>query len=213
MCEVHANERQYSYMAISRKNFLLSLSFMLLLAAVFLQYTPTTTFYNKLLGKLELTGFQTSLSLNDYAMKDHLGNEVSWQTYNDKPLYLTTGFTQCPYSCPTTMAFYQKLADRLQDRARFALLTVDPDNDTPAVLKRYLSGINPRFIGLYIEEKHNLIRAIADLKQSVQDIPGAQNIIHSNYIYLLHPTTKGLIIYNKQNLELISQDFTRINQT
>lgn len=200
-------------MTISRRFFLLALSALLIVAAVFLQYTPATTYYNQLLGKPDLAGFQTSLSLNDYQMQDQLGNAVSWQTFADKPLFLTTGFTQCPHSCPTTMAFYQKLAEKLQHKASFALLTIDPQQDTPPVLEQYLTAINPQFIGLYIKDEQNLKRAIADLKQSVQDIPGAQNIIHSNYIYLLHPAAKGLIIYNQQDIDQISQDFTRINQT
>ena len=196
---------------LSKRSLLLSISGILIIGAIVLVQSPTIGFYNRLLGQPVLAGFQTSITLNDYQMLNAKGQVVSWLDYADKPLYLTTGFTLCPYSCPATMVFYQKLADILEDRAAFALLTIDPNNDKPKVLLHYLGKFNPEFIGLYIKNPDNFKRAIADLKQSVQDIPGKQNIIHSSFIYLLHPKLKGLVIYNRQDLDLFIEDFERIS--
>ena len=61
------------------------------------------------------------------------------------------GFTQCPDVCPTSM---QELAEVKQmlgkdgDRLQGIFVTVDPERDTPEVLKAYMTNFDPTFLAL-----------------------------------------------------------------
>lgn len=61
------------------------------------------------------------------------------------------GFTHCPDICPTTMATFKRVWDRLgtegrTDRARFDFVSVDPERDTPEILARYVGYFSPDFV-------------------------------------------------------------------
>ncbi len=72
------------------------------------------------------------------------------------------GYTHCPDICPQTM---QRLAEAVSllgpDAAgvQVALITVDPERDTPEVLGTYVANFNPDFVGLYGQAEE--IQAIA----------------------------------------------------
>ncbi|MDY3331894.1 MAG: SCO family protein [Pelistega sp.] len=62
------------------------------------------------------------------------------------------GFTQCPDVCPTTLLrlseMYSLLDEREQAQLSIVLVSVDPERDTPEVIKRYLANFSERFEGL-----------------------------------------------------------------
>lgn len=68
-----------------------------------------------------------------------------------KPYAMFFGFTHCPDVCPTTM---QEVADTLAAAGppakefQVLFVSVDPERDTPELLKSYLGGFDPRIIGL-----------------------------------------------------------------
>ena len=61
------------------------------------------------------------------------------------------GYTHCPDVCPTTMAELATIKQSLgADGARLQAIfvTLDPERDTPEVLKPYVAGFDPGFIAL-----------------------------------------------------------------
>ena len=63
------------------------------------------------------------------------------------------GFTHCPDICPTTLALFNSLSDKLQDTdffadTQFLLVSLDPARDTPEALKTYIQYFNPAFVGV-----------------------------------------------------------------
>ena len=65
------------------------------------------------------------------------------------------GFTQCPDVCPTSMSILGQVELALRDASgefdpdfRGILVSVDPDRDDQATLKRYVEAFSPRFTGL-----------------------------------------------------------------
>ena len=65
------------------------------------------------------------------------------------------GFTHCPDVCPTDLAVIGQALRRFEksDPARAArvapiFVSVDPERDTPAVLKDYVAAFHPRLVGL-----------------------------------------------------------------
>jgi protein SCO1/2 len=86
-----------------------------------------------------------------FSMTDHDGKTISDKDFRGRPYAMFFGFTSCPDVCPTTLARLSALKQRLgdaADRIRFILVSVDPERDTPGVMKAYLSAFDPGFIGL-----------------------------------------------------------------
>jgi protein SCO1/2 len=62
------------------------------------------------------------------------------------------GFTQCPDVCPTTLTTLAQMKKQLADlpagqQPRVLLVSVDPERDTPAILKPYVTFFDPSFLG------------------------------------------------------------------
>jgi protein SCO1/2 len=61
------------------------------------------------------------------------------------------GYTQCPDVCPTTMAELSQIRKSLGaegDRIETVFVTIDPERDTPEVLKAYVGNFGPGFTAL-----------------------------------------------------------------
>jgi protein SCO1 len=76
---------------------------------------------------------------------------VSLSDFRGRAVLLFFGYTQCPDVCPLTMAklrlAMEQLGDRRQD-VQVILITVDPEEDSPARLREYLQHFDPAFLGL-----------------------------------------------------------------
>jgi len=84
-------------------------------------------------------------------LPDDRGGVFDLVTQHGKAVLVTFGYTRCPDVCPTTLAFLQDAISRLgPDAARVCVVfvTLDPGQDTPSVLKDYLSAFPPEPIGL-----------------------------------------------------------------
>ena len=71
--------------------------------------------------------------------------------WNGKVVVVFFGYTQCPDFCPTTLAELaqaKKALGAAGDRVQVVFVTVDPERDTPEILKAYLANFGPDFIGL-----------------------------------------------------------------
>ena len=87
----------------------------------------------------------------DFALPDADGKVRSLQEFKGKAVVVFFGFTQCPDVCPTTLteiAQAKKLLGPLGDKVQAVFITVDPERDTPQVLKTYLANFDPGAIGL-----------------------------------------------------------------
>jgi protein SCO1/2 len=76
---------------------------------------------------------------------------VTNQTYKGKLMLIYFGFTFCPDACPTALGVMSAALDKLDvaaDRVVPIFITVDPERDTPQVMKDYVSSFSPRLVGL-----------------------------------------------------------------
>jgi protein SCO1/2 len=79
------------------------------------------------------------------------GRRLSSAELKGRPFALFFGFTHCPDVCPTTMLELSNVIKQMgpdADRMRFFFVSVDPERDTPDLLKLYLSNFDPRITGL-----------------------------------------------------------------
>ena len=85
-----------------------------------------------------------------YLLQDVAGRAVSDQDFRGRFQLLTFGYTSCPDVCPTTLLEIAAVLKNLGEDAKCAALfiTVDPERDTPAVLKTYVNNFDSRIVAL-----------------------------------------------------------------
>ena len=79
------------------------------------------------------------------------GNPFRLSEQRGKVVLLFFGYTNCLDVCPTTLAQFKQIKDRLGDQAeqtRFVFITVDPERDTQERVRLYLENFDPSFVGL-----------------------------------------------------------------
>jgi protein SCO1/2 len=88
----------------------------------------------------------------DFTLTDHNGQPRSIKDFAGKVVVLFFGYTQCPDVCPTSMAELaevKKLLGKDGERLQGLFVTVDPQRDTPELLKAYMANFDPTFLALY----------------------------------------------------------------
>lgn len=90
-----------------------------------------------------------------FTLTDQNGRTVSDRQFDGQYRLIYFGYTFCPDVCPTTlqklMSGFKAFSDAAPDRAAKVqpiFITVDPERDTPAVMKSYVAAFSPRLIGL-----------------------------------------------------------------
>lgn len=86
-----------------------------------------------------------------FRLIDHRGAEVSNETYHGRYVLVFFGFTRCKVVCPRALSRLTKALDALgpaADRLAPLYVTVDPERDTPDVMRAFLEQNYPRFTGL-----------------------------------------------------------------
>jgi protein SCO1/2 len=88
----------------------------------------------------------------DFALVDFDGQPRTLADFKGKVVVVFFGYTQCPDVCPTTMSELAQVKQALGaegDRLQVLFVSVDPERDTPAVLKAYMQPFDPSFLALY----------------------------------------------------------------
>jgi protein SCO1/2 len=86
-----------------------------------------------------------------FNLKDLDGRPRSLADYRGRILVVFFGFTHCPDACPTELfklALAMKQLAAVSDRIQVLFITLDPERDSPAVLKSYVAAFDPRFAAL-----------------------------------------------------------------
>jgi protein SCO1/2 len=149
-----------------------------------------------------------------FRLIDQDGRAVSERDFAGEPYLVFFGFTHCPDVCPTTLMEVSDVLDKLGGDARIGALfiTVDPERDTPAELKEYLSSFNPRFKGLTGDSA-----AIAQVAKSyrvyLKKVPldnGDYTMDHTALVYLMDKNGKFVAPFNlKRRPEDAAADLRR----
>jgi protein SCO1/2 len=90
---------------------------------------------------------QTSFIGGDFSLVNQDGKPITQANFLGKPTAYFFGYTNCPDACPTTLT---DMTDRLKalgpegDKFNVVFITVDPQRDTPQLLKTYLESFDPR---------------------------------------------------------------------
>lgn len=137
-------------------------------------------------GKADLGG--------PFTLIDHDGKPVSEADLLGKPHMVYFGFTFCPDVCPTAlqkMGAAQELLGPQGDDIGYVLISIDPERDTPALLKQYVTA-NIFPIGLrgytgsleQVEMAKKAYKVYAT-KAKLDGSEGDYTVDHSDIIYLM----------------------------
>lgn len=125
-----------------------------------------------------------------FTMVDHNASPVSESSFAGRPYILFFGFRHCPDVCPTTLSWLSTLLDEVapsKDRPPIVMASVDPERDTPEVLRAYIDSFGSGIIGLTGSPEQ--VTAMTDVwKIYVRKVPtdnGGYAMDHSASIYLI----------------------------
>lgn len=95
------------------------------------------------------TALPVRAALAPFDLVDTQGAPVSPERLRGHPTLVFFGFTYCPDVCPTTLALLAAVQKEVNlPGLKVALITVDPERDTPEQLGKYISSFGGDFIGL-----------------------------------------------------------------
>jgi protein SCO1/2 len=149
-----------------------------------------------------------------FQLTDQSGKRVSEATYKGGPMIVFFGFTHCPDVCPTTLFEMSEVLKRIPKDKKVAALfvTVDPERDTPALLKDYLSSFDPRISGLTgtREEIDVALKAYRVFAKKVPQENGEYTMDHSAIIYLMDKQGRFVNALNMQQApEAVAREIQR----
>lgn len=128
-----------------------------------------------------------------FQLTDHFGRRVNDKDFLGHFLLIFFGFTHCKVVCPENLG---KLSRALEimgddvDQVQPLYVSVDPDRDTPDVMRRFLEERYPKFLGLtgdkdHIESMKKLYKVYA-VREAV-DADGGYDVPHSAMTFLMGP--------------------------
>ncbi len=118
------------------------------------------------------------------------GGVLDSRTLIGKPYLVFFGFTQCPTVCPTTLADLGNLLDAFAREGgdlRAYYVTVDPERDTPEVMREYMASFSDRITGL-TGSPEAIERVARAFRAEVKRVPlpgGGTTIEHSLMVYMM----------------------------
>jgi protein SCO1/2 len=147
-----------------------------------------------------------------FSLVDGDGKPVTDATFRGKPLALFFGFTHCPDVCPTTLGeaagWLETLGEAGKD-LRFAFVTVDPERDTPEILKNYIDAFDTRVIGLTGSrlQVDAMIKAYRVYARKVPLEGGGYTMDHTAGVYLMNRDMRfvGIINYQEETAKALAK--------
>ena len=124
-----------------------------------------------------------------FVLASHDGASVDSKTLLGRPYAVFFGFTNCPDVCPTTMFEIgedMKALGAAAQNFRVFFITVDPERDTPELLKSYLSAFDARISGLIVKNEAELQSITKAFKAHYRKVPTSSGYTmdHTAAVYL-----------------------------
>lgn len=151
----------------------------------------------------------------DFQLIDQDGKVFTNDNLKGKLSLIYFGFTYCPDICPTSLQKILEVYNTLRKyniNVQFVFITIDPERDTPNVLKEYLKHYSSDFIGLTGSEKQ--IKDVADKFKiyyaKVDNDSHDYMMDHSSFIYLMNQDGKYIkhFYFNSGSQDIV--DYVRL---
>jgi protein SCO1/2 len=133
----------------------------------------------------------TSAVGGSFKLTDQNGKTITDADMKGHAFLVFFGFTHCPDVCPTTLfdvsEVFRSLGPDGKD-VRALFITVDPERDTPAVMKDYLSSFDPRIVGVTGDDA-SIKAAEKAYRVYAKKVPldgGGYTMDHTAIVYLMN---------------------------
>jgi len=168
-----------------------------------------------LVGPRDGTSAVASAIGGPFTLTNQDGRPVSDRDLLGKPYLVFFGFTHCPDVCPTTLFDISEVLRSLgpdADKAAALFVTVDPERDTPAVMKDYLSSFDPHVTGL-TGDPARLANVFKEFRVYSKKVPldgGDYTMDHSALVYLMDKSGRFVAPFSlKRTPEAAAADLRR----
>ncbi|MBS0428293.1 MAG: SCO family protein [Proteobacteria bacterium] len=139
---------------------------------------------------VDLTGAEYA---RDFKLTDMNGQVRTLGDFKGKVVVVFFGYAQCPDVCPTTMTEMAQVKQKLGkdgDKLQVVFITVDPERDTPEIMKAYMGAFDPAFVAL-IPTPEQLAAVAKDFKVYYKKVEGktptSYSMDHSAAQYIYDP--------------------------
>ncbi len=134
-------------------------------------------------------GASASLIGGPFSLLDQNGKTITDADLKGEPSLIFFGYTHCPDVCPTTLFSMAQVLKAMghDPKVRAVFMTVDPERDTPSVMKDYLSSFDAPITGLTgaPDAVRAAMRAYRVYAKKVPGKNGEYTMDHSAVIYLM----------------------------
>lgn len=161
-----------------------------------------------------ITGLMPQLEFN---LTDQDGHPVSAENFRGRVVLLYFGYTQCPDACPAMLATLQQALRTIGAGAagvRVLFVSVDPQRDTAAVLRRYVGYFGRQFVGLRGDETalNALTRRYrVAYHREKPDAHGYYAVDHSSAVFIFDRTGEArLLAGSTSSAGTIASDLKRL---
>ncbi len=150
-----------------------------------------------------------------FALTDPDGRQRTLEEFKGKSVLVFFGFTHCPDVCPTALLRARdtkKLLGADGDKLQVVFITVDPERDTPKVLKDYTAAFDPSFIGLY-SDLDGTKKVTRDFKVFFMKVPttSSYTVDHTSMSYIYDPQGRlRLMLKHEQTAEDYASDIRQL---
>ena len=125
-----------------------------------------------------------------FQLTDQAGKAFTDKDLKGKPTLIFFGYTHCPDVCPTSLFELSEVLRAMgkdADKVNAVFISVDPERDTPATMKDYLSSFDPHLEGLSGDpaETAKVITSYRVYAKKVPTKDGDYTMDHTALIYLM----------------------------
>jgi protein SCO1 len=160
------------------------------------------------------TSFPNPRPLAEFNLIDTQGAASSPATLRSHPTLVFFGFTHCPDVCPTTLALLSSVQKQVaMPGLKVALISVDPERDTPEQLGRYISSFGGDLIGLTgtAPEISKSMKSFGVAASRVELPGGSYTMDHSATVFALDAGARIVAVFTPPfNAAALARDITRL---
>src|SRR5882724_948008 len=150
-----------------------------------------------------------------FQLTDQSGATVTEKSLQGRPTLIFFGFTHCPDVCPTSlfeMSEVLRAMGKDADRVNTYFVSVDPERDTAAAMKDYLSSFDPHLKGL-TGDAAAITKVLSAYRVYAKKVPlkdGDYTMDHTALIYLMDRSGNFVAPFNlKRTPEQAAADLKR----
>ena len=158
--------------------------------------------------------YVASFKGSSFSLKDVNNNPINEKSFEGPLTALFFGFTHCPDVCPMTLNKLDIIIDRLEKdnkKLKVVFISIDPERDTPEVMRDYINSFNNKFIGITgkPEKIFLLSQSWSIISQKIFSEDGQYTVDHSSPVILLK---NGKFVARLTHKDNIKQSLKIINK-